>query len=101
MAQNVLSPYGKEDKHIKPQLPLWKSFYLKIEMTDSKEIQQWMAKVDRRSGRERRQFSYTVYIPERRCGKDRRIRISRGRTYMPNIEDHGTMRDEEIRLKKY
>ncbi len=27
---------------------------------------------DRRSGVERRQFSYDSYIPERRCGQDRR-----------------------------
>jgi hypothetical protein len=27
---------------------------------------------DLRSGTERRQFSYTAYIPERRSGKDRR-----------------------------
>ena len=69
-------------------------------MTDSKELQQLMAKVDRRSNKDRRQFSYTAYIPERRCGKDRRIRKSRGRTYLPNIEDDGTTRVREIRLKK-
>ena len=68
-------------------------------MTDSKELPQWMAKVDRRSGKERRQFSYTAYIPERRCGKDRRVKKSRGKTYLLNIEDDGTMRAEEIRLK--
>ena len=69
-------------------------------MTDSKVVPQWMAKVDRRSGKDRRQFSYTAYIPERRCGKDRRIRKSRGRIYMPNIKDDGSMRAEEVRLKK-
>ncbi len=69
-------------------------------MTDSNEISPWMAKVDRRSGKDRRQFSYTAYIPERRCGKDRRIRKSRGKNYMPNIEDDGTMRAEEVRSKK-
>jgi len=70
-------------------------------MTDSKEAPQWMAKDDRRSGKDRRQFSYTAYIPERRCGKDRRVKKSRGKTYLLNIEDDGTMRAEEIRLKKY
>jgi hypothetical protein len=70
-------------------------------MADSKEVPQWMTEVDRRSGKERRQFSYTAYIPERRCGKDRRIRKSRGRTNFPNIEDDGTMRAAEIRFNKY
>jgi hypothetical protein len=69
-------------------------------MTDSKVVPQWMTEVDRRSGKDRRQFSYTAYIPERRCGKDRRIRKSTGRTYLPNIEDVGTTRAGEIRLKK-
>ena len=69
-------------------------------MTDSNEISPWMAKVDRRSGVDRRHFSYTACIPERRCGKDRRIRKSRGRTYLLNIEDAGTMDTEEVRLKK-
>jgi hypothetical protein len=69
-------------------------------MTDSKEVPQWMAKVDRRSGKDRRQFSYTAYIPERRCGKDRRIRKSRGRTYLLDIEDDGAIKAEEIHFKK-
>jgi hypothetical protein len=69
-------------------------------MTDSKEVPQWMAKVDRRSGKDRRQFSYTAYIPERRSGKDRRIRESGGKTYLLNIENGGIMRAEEVRLKK-
>ncbi len=69
-------------------------------MTDSKEALNWMAKVDRRSVVDRRQFSYTAHIPERRCGKDRRIKKCRGRTYLPAIEDNGTMRAEEVRLKK-
>jgi hypothetical protein len=69
-------------------------------MTDSNEISSWMAKVDRRSGKDRRQFCYTAYIPERRCGKDRRIRKSIGKNYMPDIEDDGTMKAEEVRLKK-
>jgi hypothetical protein len=41
-------------------------------MTDSKEVPQRMTEVDRRSGKERRQFFYTAYIPERRSGTDRR-----------------------------
>jgi hypothetical protein len=69
-------------------------------MTDSNEISPWMVRVDRRSGKDRRQFSYTAYIPERRSGKDRRIRESGGRTYLLNIEDGGTMGAEEVRLKK-
>jgi hypothetical protein len=28
--------------------------------------------LDRRSGRDRRQFTFTLHIPERRSGKDRR-----------------------------
>jgi hypothetical protein len=74
---------------------------LKIKMTDSKEVPQWMTEVDRRSGKERRQFSYTAYVPERRCGKDRRVRKGKGRTYLPNIEDDDTTRAGKIRLKKY
>jgi hypothetical protein len=73
---------------------------LKIKMIDSKDVPQWMAKVDRRSGKDRRQFSYTAYIPERRCGKDRRIRKSSGRTHVLNIEDGGFIKAEEVRLKK-
>ena len=69
-------------------------------MTDSNEISTWMAKVDRRSGKDRRQFSYTAYIPERRSGKDRRIRESRGKTYLLNSEYGGTMGAEEVHLKK-
>jgi len=65
-------------------------------MTGSQEKSHLMAKVDRRSGRDRRQFSYTAYIPERRSGKDRR---SGKRTYLLNIEDDGTLREEEFRLK--
>ena len=69
-------------------------------MTDSQEKTHLMAKVDRRSSKDRRQFSYTAYIPERRSGKDRRSRESSGRTYLLNIEDDGTQRVEEVRLKK-
>ena len=47
--------------------------YWKINMTDSHEkSNRWAADVDQRSGGDRRQFSYTAYIPERRSGKDRR-----------------------------
>ena len=70
--------------------------YSKITMTDSQEKSHLMAEVDRRSGRDRRQFSYTAHIPERRSGKDRR---RRKRIYMLNIEDDGTLREEEVRLK--
>jgi hypothetical protein len=41
-------------------------------MTDSEGKLSFMAKVDRRSGKDRRQFFYTAYIPERRNGTDRR-----------------------------
>jgi hypothetical protein len=69
-------------------------------MTDSKEPLHWMAKVDQRFGEERRRFSYTVYIPERRCGKDRRIRKSKEKTYLLDMDDDGTIIAEEVRLKK-
>ena len=69
-------------------------------MTDTKEVPQWMTKVDRRSGKDRRQVSYTTYIPERRSGMDRRSGKNRRRTFLLNIENDGTMRTEEIRLKK-
>ena len=66
-------------------------------MTDSKELPQWMTKVDRRSGKDRRQFAYTAYIPERKSGKDRWIRENRSRTYLLNIEDDHTIKPEEVR----
>ena len=69
-------------------------------MTDTKEKSYSTAEVDRRSGKDRRQFSYTAYIPERRSGKDRRCRKNRGRTNLLNIEDDDIMRVEEVRLKK-
>jgi hypothetical protein len=72
----------------------------KIKMTDSQKKSHLMAKVDRRSGKDRRQFSYTAYIPERRNGQDRRSGKNRRRTYLLNVEDDGTMRAEEVRLKK-
>ena len=31
---------------------------------------------EKRTGVERRQFSYSFYIPERRCGKDRRLQLN-------------------------
>jgi hypothetical protein len=70
-------------------------------MTDSKEALDWLTKDDRRSVVDRRQFSYTVYIPERRCGKDRRNRKSKERNYMLDIEDDSSMRTEEVHLTKY
>lgn len=69
-------------------------------MTDSKELSNWMTKVDRRLGGDRRQFSYTVCIPERRSGKDRRSKKSRGITYFLNIEDDDALRAEEVHFKK-
>jgi hypothetical protein len=51
-----------------------------------------MTKVDRRSGKDRRQFAYTAYIPERRSGKDRRNIRSKARSCLSNIEDNGTMK---------
>ena len=69
-------------------------------MTDTQEKSHLTAKVDRRSAKDRRKFSYTAYIPERRSGKDRRRRKKRGRTYFLNIEDDGTKKTEEVRLKK-
>ena len=68
-------------------------------MTDSKEEPHWMPKVDRRFGGDRRQFSYTVYIPERRSGKDRRGKKSTGRTCLLNIEDDGILRAKELSPK--
>ena len=69
-------------------------------MTDSKKEPQWVTKVDRRSDADRRQFSYTAFIPERRSGKGRRIKESRGKTYLLNIEDNSGMEAEEICFKK-
>ena len=34
-----------------------------------------------RSGIDRRQFSFTIHIPERRIGRERRIEGQRGLTY--------------------
>ena len=84
-------------------LNLWLALdilYSEIKMTDSQEKSHLTAEVDRRSGKDRRQFFYTVYIPERRSGKDRRSRKNRKRTYLLNIEDDGNLRAEEVRLKK-
>ncbi len=84
-------------------LNLWLALdilYSKIKMTDSQEKSHLTAEVDRRSGKDRRQFFYTVYIPERRSGKDRRSRKNRKRTYLLNIEDDGNLRAEEVPLKK-
>lgn len=72
----------------------------KIKMTDSQEKSHLMAEVDRRSGKDRRHFSYTAYIPERRSGKDRRKRKNKKRTYLLSIEDDWTLREEKVRLKK-
>jgi hypothetical protein len=69
--------------------------YSKIKMTDSKKVSNWMAKNDRRSGVDRRKFSYTFYIPERRCGKDRRSGKSTARSYLLNIEDDGAMKAQK------
>jgi hypothetical protein len=69
-------------------------------MTDSQEKSHLMAKVDRRLGKDRRQFSYTAYIPERRSGKDRRSRESTRRTYLLNVEDDGTLQADEVHFKK-
>lgn len=69
-------------------------------MTDSNEVPQWMTKVNRRSGVDRRQFSYTAYIPERRSGKDRRIKEKGARTYLPDIEHDGTIKAKEVRSEK-
>lgn len=35
---------------------------------------------DRRNGKERRKFSYTIHIPERRFGMDRRSGLERRKT---------------------
>jgi hypothetical protein len=68
-------------------------------MTDSQEKLHLMAGVHRRSGKDGRQFSYIGFIPERRSGKDRRSTENRNRIYLLNIEDDGTLREEEARLK--
>jgi hypothetical protein len=69
-------------------------------MTDSQKKSHLMSMGDRRSGKDRRQFSYSAYIPERRSGKDRRSGKSGEKNYLLNIEADGTMRAEEVRLKK-
>jgi hypothetical protein len=69
-------------------------------MPDSQEKSYLTAEVDRRSGKDRRQFFYTAYIPERRSGKDRRSEKSKARTYLLEIEDDGRLRTEEISSKK-
>lgn len=47
------------------------------EMIDSKGAFILMNIEDRRLGLDRRQFSYSSHIPERRCGMDRRSDIDR------------------------
>lgn len=51
---------------------------------------------DRRSGFDRREFSYTAYLPERRSGKDRRntcdgrsFQVSENKNEMENRHCHG------------
>jgi hypothetical protein len=44
----------------------------------------------RRSGAERRSFSYTYYIPERRTGKDRRHGNGRRMSQRPKISSETT-----------
>ena len=46
-------------------------------MSDSRMEQGLRDNGGRRSGVDRRQFSYTNYIPERRAGEDRRSRLDR------------------------
>ena len=43
-----------------------------IDFDDSKSLETIQNKGDRRMGVDRRLFSYNLYIPERRTGKDRR-----------------------------
>jgi hypothetical protein len=86
---NTVNPTDYAFKHA------LQTFYSKIKMTDSKEVYHWMAKADRRSGVDRRQFAYTVYIPERRCGKDRRSGKSTGKTSLLNMEEDSTMREQK------
>jgi len=69
-------------------------------MTDFQEKSYLMAEVDRRSGRDRRKFSYTAYIPERRSGKDRRSgKQGEKMTDLLSIEDGGTLREKEVHLR--
>jgi len=59
---------------------------------------EYLAILNRRSGRDHQQFSYTANIPERRSGKDRR---SRKGNYLLNIEDDGILPQEKVLFKKY
>ena len=43
---------------------------------------------DRRSGRDRRKFLYTMHIPERRIGKERRLGSERRKTSRQIIALH-------------
>ena len=53
---------------------------------------------DRRNGKERRKFSYTLHLPERRTGKARRLASERRKTTRqminkPEMGDKSTARD--------
>lgn len=60
--------------------------------------------VDRRTGIERREFSYTAYLPERRSGKDRRG-VSDHKNFLTNEIESDTDRQQYhcdiIYLKKF
>jgi hypothetical protein len=45
---------------------------------------------DRRRGKERRKFSYTTHIPERRTGRERRLGLERRKTPRQFITIHET-----------
>jgi hypothetical protein len=53
---------------------------------------------DRRRGKEQRKFSYTIHLPERRTGKERRLGSERRRTHrqiitIPETDDKSIDKD--------
>lgn len=57
---------------------------------------------DRRKGKERRKFSYTIHIPERRSGMDRRTGLERRKSFRQNmIKSKMKMRDNSNSLDDF
>ena len=60
-----------------------------------------MAKVetDRRSGVERRCYHYTVHIPEKRSGKDRRIAQNGKKAYQEKLIDERNKGEQQEQFR--
>lgn len=69
-------------------------------MNNSQEKPNWMVRDDRRSGGDRRQFSYTAHIPERRNRKDRRCKNNKKTAYSLKVENDHMPQLDEAQMKE-